>query len=44
MPDKSPGAEGVGTVNLPETALNFWPDVGEVMTAPAQLELYCTLV
>jgi hypothetical protein len=31
-------------LNLPETALNFWPDGGEVMTAPAQLELYCTLV
>jgi hypothetical protein len=44
VPDESPGAEGVGTVNLPETALNFWPDGGEVMTAPAQLELYCTLV
>ena len=33
------GADGVGTVNLPDTALNVWPEGGEVIAAPLQFSL-----
>jgi hypothetical protein len=38
------GILGTGTVILPDTALNVWPDGGEVMAAPDQFSLYCTSV
>ena len=37
------GAEGVGIVTLPDTALKVWPEGGDVMTAPLQFSLYSTL-
>jgi hypothetical protein len=36
------GADGVGTVILPLTALNVWPVGGDVMAAPLQFSLYST--
>lgn len=42
--EAEPLPEGVGTVNLAETALKVVPAGGAVKTAPAQLELYDTLV
>jgi len=40
--DEPFGTEGVGALNEPETLVNFWPAGGDVMTAPAQLELNWT--
>lgn len=37
------GEEGTGTVNCADTAVNLWPEGGEVSTPPAQFELYWTL-
>lgn len=42
--EAAPVPEGVGTTNWPETEVNVLPAGGAVRTAPAQLELYCTLV
>jgi hypothetical protein len=36
------GAEGVGTVNFPDTALKVCPVGGEVMAIPLQFLLYVT--
>ena len=44
LEEEPDGTLGVGTTKLAVTPSKVWPEGGEVITAPDQLELYSTCV